>query len=366
MNYSPPTAEKQLAFLQHIQRLLNEGNFVSTYKFALLHALADLAVLLGDDTGRPLTLITEQLAERFLLLYERQARPFPGTQVRILRQNTGRQAKVVSQIGEKMACYAGRPIDPGHETGLLREIERTIREMPLGRLQTVGQESLNFLYDHPEDYQSKEITLKPGIAYCLRAFYSFITSLVQGAWLTYVRRYNADLVGEKVDLQEFMFGVRRASLAPLREMLFELQDGRCFYTGRRLGDDVEVDHFIPWSRYPMDLGHNFVLACGPVNRKKSNHIAAEEHLEKWTRFCLANHETLVEGFDRIGIPHKLPSSLQIARWCYTSAQKAQAQVWLEGTSLGKLSDVWEELLNKAQVKANEVVSLDAGFAMTIS
>lgn len=353
--FPPPIAEKQLVFLQQIQRLLNEGNFVATYKFALLHALADLAVLLGDDTGKPLTLTTEQLAERFLVLYERQSKPFPGAQVRILRQNTGRQAKVISRISEKMASYAGRKIDPVHETRLLGEIERTIREMPLCRLQTVGQKSLNFLYDNPVDYQVREITLKPGVAYCLRAFYSFITSMIQGAWLTYIRRNNAGIVGEKADLQEFMFGVRRASLAPLRSVLYELQDGRCFYTDRRLGDDVEVDHFIPWSRYPMDLGHNLVLACGPVNRKKSDHIAAEEHLEKWMHFCLTNHGSLVEGFELFGIPHNLASSLQIARWCYTSAQKAQAQVWFEGTSLRKLSDTWEGLLDQALVKAAEMV-----------
>jgi len=27
----------------------------------------------------------------------------------------------------------------------------------------------------------------------------------------------------------------------------------------RRGEPV-VDHFVPWARYPLDLGHNFVLA----------------------------------------------------------------------------------------------------------
>jgi hypothetical protein len=31
--------------------LLAEGLFVASYKFALIHALADLAVLKGDDSG---------------------------------------------------------------------------------------------------------------------------------------------------------------------------------------------------------------------------------------------------------------------------------------------------------------------------
>jgi hypothetical protein len=48
--FTPPTETEQLQFLKNIQRLLNEGSFVASYKFALLHALADLAIVKGDDT----------------------------------------------------------------------------------------------------------------------------------------------------------------------------------------------------------------------------------------------------------------------------------------------------------------------------
>ncbi len=51
MTWTIPTPEEQVKFLRNIQRLLAEGLFVASYKFALLHALADLAVLKGDDTG---------------------------------------------------------------------------------------------------------------------------------------------------------------------------------------------------------------------------------------------------------------------------------------------------------------------------
>ena len=52
----PPSAEEQLAFLSKIQRLYAEGDFTATYKFALLVALADLAVELGHDDGAELPL----------------------------------------------------------------------------------------------------------------------------------------------------------------------------------------------------------------------------------------------------------------------------------------------------------------------
>jgi hypothetical protein len=35
-----------------------------------------------------------------------------------------------------------------------------------------------------------------------------------------------------------------------------------------------VDHFIPWSRYPADLGHNFVLAHDRCINAKSDYLAA--------------------------------------------------------------------------------------------
>lgn len=48
---SPPTADQQIKFLTNIQRLLAEGQFVATYKYALLLALADIAIESGDDSA---------------------------------------------------------------------------------------------------------------------------------------------------------------------------------------------------------------------------------------------------------------------------------------------------------------------------
>jgi hypothetical protein len=69
MTWAPPTPEEQVLFLRNIQRRLAEGQFVASYKFALLHALADLCVLQGDDTGAPLELKIHDIAEKFVELY---------------------------------------------------------------------------------------------------------------------------------------------------------------------------------------------------------------------------------------------------------------------------------------------------------
>ena len=39
------------------------------------------------------------------------------------------------------------------------------------------------------------------------------------------------------------------------------------------GTFMSVDHFISWSRYTTDLGHNFVLAHPGCNSQKSDYLA---------------------------------------------------------------------------------------------
>ena len=57
-------ADGQLQFLKNLQRLLDEGTFTSTYKFALLLALADLAVERGDVGGEPLPVEAREIADK--------------------------------------------------------------------------------------------------------------------------------------------------------------------------------------------------------------------------------------------------------------------------------------------------------------
>jgi hypothetical protein len=63
--------EEQVKFLVNLQRLLEEGQFVWTYKYALLLALADLSVEHGNDTDEPLEISTRSIAEKFIQYYWR-------------------------------------------------------------------------------------------------------------------------------------------------------------------------------------------------------------------------------------------------------------------------------------------------------
>jgi hypothetical protein len=101
--------------------------------------------------------------------------------------------------------------------------------MPLWKLQTVGGESLEFLYENAGTGRSIELR---SVAYCFRKFHSLISDLVRGAWLRYVRRQNLDILGETTDLNQFLFGSERASLAVFRPVLIDIQHGLCFYCSK--------------------------------------------------------------------------------------------------------------------------------------
>lgn len=349
MTHAVPSAEEQLEFIQKLRRLLDEGMFVATYKYALLHAIADLCVTEGDDTGAPLTLSTRDLADRFVRLYWRQAAPFPAGEVDApLKQNTGRQAAVVNVVREARADYdsrLGQLESSDAWRGVLGRVERTVRKMPLWKLQTVGDQRLEFLYEHREEDDPREIVLKPGVAYCFRQFYSLATEMVQGAWTQYVRRTNEGRLGAEAELRHFLFGTERRDLSRFREILEDVQDGECFYCRRRLRSSMAVDHFIPWSRYPLDLGHNFVLAHNGCNSAKADRLAAAPHLERWV---VRNQEThlyeLDRRFEHAGLVHDREASIRITRWAYEQVARQGGQVWVRDNELVRLGEDWEAVL----------------------
>src|ERR1035438_8085058 len=85
-------------------------------------------------------------------------------------------------------------------------------------------------------------------------------------------------MGETTDLNEFLFGSERNNLAVVRPVLLDLPRGRCFYCNVGIpGATAHVDPFVAWARYPVDLGHNFVLADERCNNKKRERLPACEH-----------------------------------------------------------------------------------------
>ena len=343
----PPTPEGQIKFLANLQRLLDEGQFVASYKFALLLSLADLSVEKGDDSGSALTLDTDEIGEKFVHYYWRQAAPYAaGPKARVLQQNTGKQAAVVNIVeaarqrhGDSLASVM-KQAAVGRQ--LCREVAQVVRTMPLWKLQTVGQERLDFLYENTG--AGNTIELRPGVAYCFRRFHALIADLVRGAWVRYVRQLNLDILGENVDLDEFLFGSERAALAVVRPVLIDLQERRCFYCNERLSPaSTHVDHFIPWARYPLDLGHNFVLADRRCNSQKRDRLPAHNYLAAWTERNRQYGDQIGTAMEERGVVSDLAASNRVAQWAYAQAESAGGLTWLRANELVPLAVGWRSL-----------------------
>lgn len=242
-----PTAEQQLEFLQRIQRLFEDGNFSATYKYALLMALAELAVELGADDGNELP-----------------------------RWQTGALSIRLSPATKKAGTEGGCRVQSAHLPWPLHQLARN-------------------------------------------------------GWISHIRQihYNHEIVGPTDDLEGFMFGTSRNSLQAISTVLAKMQSGRCYYCDGDIRTGGHVDHFIPWSRYPRDLAHNFVLAHTGCNSFKSDMLAARVHLDNWVWRNEKFGSEIAGSFGEAGFVGDEAGSRRVASWAYGQAVTSGGIAWVE-------------------------------------
>jgi 5-methylcytosine-specific restriction endonuclease McrA len=326
----------QLVFLEKIQRLFDEGEFSATYKFALMLTLIELAIECGTDDDAELILPLDAVAERFALLYWRQSSSYgPASEEvenGILLQNKGKQAAVINRVRAIYNDVQGNLAKaPGHQQWqrTISEIRTVVHNMPLRHLQVFGGQTDRFMYEYP--CTNNVLVLKQGVSHNLRRFSPLIQQLAKAGWVQHIRsnRLNASLLGKKDDLESFMFGTPRALLARISPILSQMQDRRCFYCQGMLHSQSEVDHFIPWSRYPRDTAHNFVVAHRGCNNDKRDMLAARRHLERWLDRNDRSGQELGEQMQEQGFVSNLGSTVEVAKWAYGEAYRMQGFAWIE-------------------------------------
>ncbi|MCL1039634.1 HNH endonuclease [Shewanella submarina] len=332
---TPATAEHQLAFISYLQRIFVEGDFVATYKFALLHAIADICISRSVELeqGSEVDLITlDELADKFIELYWRHSLPYGigQNEAQILKQSTGKQAGMLQLLGglrqDGVNSLNGIKVH-GSISALHRKAKQIIKDGPLWRLQILAGKAECFMYPHDG---GSSIRLNPGIMFCMRRFYDLVISLARTHWVQKIRdlKDNQHLIGQDAGLNEFLFGSDRQPLTSLAPTLTEIQHGNCFYCGKPIKSQGEVDHFIPWSRYPVDLGHNFVLAHRSCNNNKRAFLAAEVHRDAWYEQNIIEHgKLLLDAFSPL-MTVDVERSVAITTWAYQQAASDGSQLWL--------------------------------------
>jgi 5-methylcytosine-specific restriction endonuclease McrA len=294
---------------EKIVQLLDRGGFSATYKYAVLIALIDLCLERTTATGMPpQTVTTEQVAEKVIELYWLQCAPY-DSEHGVLHQSRGGAEKPVLIVRHILEFRA--TVDPAHERSLslpqarakagadrykelVRAVEWQLIHMPLPRLQRIGRQEERFLYEYAftekttkgvvSRYQqtglgfNNKLEFMPGVSAALLALNGVLRPLVFRQWTTMVASMNGI---EQSQLEDFLFGAERISLEPVRSGLLDIQGGSCFYCDKPMLAACDIDHFIPWSRHADNSIDNLVAAHGKCNGKKSNYLAAAEHVEKW-------------------------------------------------------------------------------------
>jgi hypothetical protein len=287
-----------IAFAEKVMTLLRQGSFSSTYKYAVLIGLIDLALEGFTAAGNPPDSVTTvQLAEVITRLYWRQVAPFDESGL-LLLQNSGGQAEIVSLVakarqqlgGGGQAAFARvRQQEPTQYQRLVREVEWKLVEMPLPKLQRFGSAPDRFIYEIGWDDSIKRsvfndtqrfqnvILFRPGVARHLVRLDGLLRPLLYRAWASRVAMFNSL---PEARLEEHLFGVERISLQPVLAGLADLQNGRCFYCDKGLRSP-QVDHFLPWARVSLDAIENLVVADEACNGQKTDHLAAPVHIDRW-------------------------------------------------------------------------------------
>ncbi len=355
-----PAAERgAIGFAEKVLELLDEGRYTATYKYAVLLALIDLCLeRTAADGAAPSSVTTRQIAEKIVELYWPHTVPFAGrARAVILKQNNLGQAEIISAILQFRGRHVGdatapfwrsRHAAPKPYEALVREIEWKLIEMPLPRLQVMGLAPREFIYRIGWDrnvtrrvvvaYQRAEtgafdnrVLFLPGVGEYFLQLNGLLRPLIQRRWAAMVADLNRM---EESQLEAFLFGASRIATAKLRAGLWEIQERRCFYCEGRLREPTagEVDHFLPWARYPDDGLDNFVVADEKCNAAKSASLAASEHVTRWARrFAIADpqHQQLTELAQRASWDRNHERSLGAARGIYLRLPE-DARLWVQG------------------------------------
>jgi hypothetical protein len=192
--------------------------------------------------------------------------------------------------------------------------------------------------------------LLPGVPQAFRTLHGIVLDAVRGAWIRQIARIAANRpVLSDADLASFLFGSERGRLDGFARVLRDHQRTRCLYCSREVRGTGNVDHFIAWSRYPADLGHNLVFAHPDCNASKRDFLAHPTHIENRHRTHIERAGEFAQRFDALSLPHDAERTRAIAWWAYEHGEGTGAHVWIKGKSFARLEREWRKVLGRGRL-----------------
>ena len=321
---------------ERLLQVIDEGQRTATYKLALILALIDACAERVDAEGRaPATLTTREVAEHVVRIYYPQVREYVGLSgdAQPLRQISNKKSVSLAAIYLLRMAAGDRPLgvaereQPLEYAKCIDDVEANFARYPLLLLQVLGGASVPFLYsvNWSERVTRGQLNREPGVltfvagaADELLRLAPLIRPLVEVHWVREVSKWS-HLNVEEIHLRRHLFGADRTSFPDwLRDLLRDTQHDRCFYCEGPLGSrPTQVDHVLPWSRWPNDAIENLVLADGPCNGDKSDRLVVVRHVDRWLERVGASGPDLAEVAAAHGWESSVDRSVALMRAGYS-------------------------------------------------
>ena len=346
-----------VGFAERLLEVIDSGRRTATYKLALLIALLDLCARHSDSSGRaPRLLYTRDIAEQMAVLYWPQVIPYrlPGSGSAVeLRQITLPRAAIVAAVSAyrhaadaagATSWHLARQRLPGDYESMLDQVEVTVAQQPLPRLQAVGSTDTVFPFIYELSWGPREsfslarlrrhgprgpaVRLLPGAGDELIRLGPLIRPLVELHWAQMVAEING-VARAELDLHRHLFGSDRV-IPPraLRDGIAALQDDRCFYCRGTLGAAPEADHFIPRIRCGIDAVENLVLADRRCNNDKRDLLPGLPHVTAWARRNQRHGAVLAELATASRWDTDPQATVAVARSIYSHLPQGGTPLWL--------------------------------------
>jgi hypothetical protein len=268
-----------VGFAERLLEVIDSGRRTAIYKLALLIALLDLCARHSDPGGRaPRLLYTRDIAEQVAVLYWPQVIPYlvPGAGTAVeLRQITLPRAAIIAAVSafRRAAGDAGatswhlaRLRLPGAYQTMLDQVEVTVAEQPLPRLQAVGSSDTVFPFLYELSWGPREsfsparlrrygprgakVQLLPGAGDELLRLGPLVRPLIELHWTRMVAEINKVATVE-LGLHRHLFGsdrviapkaLRNGIAALQRPVLLLRRDPRRHTRGRSLHPEDPLRH----------------------------------------------------------------------------------------------------------------------------
>lgn len=251
----------------------------NTYKFCFIKSLLD-NLFNGRDVKEGRFYTYTQIFARFAENYWNLVVKYNLRQMRPDGKSCFTRIELILKeaIGNApcFSCIEFSSLDNTKQAHIIEKVSEECRKYVVGALY---KDFEGIIYSF--DLKDEGLTLNSYVYEFMLKHKSELEKLNYYAWAKFLEKVNDDnAVIHLLDKLD-MATPRRKNLSVYREILRnEFEEDTCFYCGRKLRNNIHVDHFIPWSFVKDDKLWNFVLACPTCNIKKNARLPRVEFVER--------------------------------------------------------------------------------------